>query len=275
MSRIADKIRAYVNDYSVSEHYGEWGILRPDQRRQIRELCDTCDMFEKTADEFAHKQNQLKGQEKFFEALKADIAAADKYIVGVIQHDETQTGIDRAQGFIDKFAELADADASTKGKYVIEKEVKKNIETEVKIEPVITKTYLGEFILTAYCPCEICCGEYGKNRPVDENGKIVVYGSIGERLKQGVSIAVDPSVIPYGSKVEIEGHVYTAQDCGGAIKKNRVDVYFENHKEAWNFGEKQKDVFLIERNNGITDAMCCKSTRRNCVMCSDWMCCCC
>ncbi len=62
--------------------------------------------------------------EKFYEALKEDIAAADKYVVGVIQHDETQTGIDRAQGFIDKFTELADADASTKGKYVIEKEVK-------------------------------------------------------------------------------------------------------------------------------------------------------
>ena len=62
--------------------------------------------------------------EKFYEALKEDIAAADKYVVGVIQHDETQTGIDRAQGFIDKFVELADADAATKGKYVIEKEVK-------------------------------------------------------------------------------------------------------------------------------------------------------
>ncbi len=63
--------------------------------------------------------------EKFFEALKEDIAAAsDKYVVGVIQHDETQTGIDRAQGFIDKFNELAEADASTKGKFVIEKEVK-------------------------------------------------------------------------------------------------------------------------------------------------------
>ena len=34
--------------------------------------------------------------EKFFEAIKADIAASDKYVVGVIQHDETQTGIDRA-----------------------------------------------------------------------------------------------------------------------------------------------------------------------------------
>lgn len=63
--------------------------------------------------------------ENFFAAIKEDIAASDgSYVVGVIQHDETQTGIDRAGGFIDKFTELADADATTKGKYTIEKEVK-------------------------------------------------------------------------------------------------------------------------------------------------------
>lgn len=63
--------------------------------------------------------------EEFFKAIKDDIAASsDTYVVGVIQHDETQTGIDRAGGFEEKFKELADADASTKGKYKIEKEVK-------------------------------------------------------------------------------------------------------------------------------------------------------
>ena len=62
--------------------------------------------------------------EKFFEAIKEDVAAAEKFVVGVIQHDETQTGIDRAAGFIDKFKELADADAATAGKYVIEHEIK-------------------------------------------------------------------------------------------------------------------------------------------------------
>ena len=65
--------------------------------------------------------------EKLFEAIKADIAKAtaeDPYIVGIIQHDETQTGIDRAKGFEDKFKELADADETTKGKYKIEKEIK-------------------------------------------------------------------------------------------------------------------------------------------------------
>ncbi len=63
--------------------------------------------------------------EKFFEAVKADIAAAEgKYVVGIIQHDETQTGIDRAGGFEAKFKELADADTTTAGKYEIVKEVK-------------------------------------------------------------------------------------------------------------------------------------------------------
>ncbi|MBR5442536.1 MAG: substrate-binding domain-containing protein [Clostridia bacterium] len=63
--------------------------------------------------------------ERFFEQLKGEIKKYDgTYVVGVIQHDETQTGIDRAEGFINKFTELADADDETKGKYKIEKEVK-------------------------------------------------------------------------------------------------------------------------------------------------------
>ena len=63
--------------------------------------------------------------ENFFAAIKDEIAASkETYVVGIIQHDETQTGIDRAGGFEAKFKELADADASTKGKYTIEKEVK-------------------------------------------------------------------------------------------------------------------------------------------------------
>ncbi len=62
--------------------------------------------------------------EKFFAEQREDIAESGDYVLGVIQHDQTQTGIDRAQGFIEKFRELADADSSTAGKYRIETEVK-------------------------------------------------------------------------------------------------------------------------------------------------------
>lgn len=63
--------------------------------------------------------------EHFFDLLKTDIAASSGgYVIGVIQHDQTESGVDRAKGFIDKFTSLADNDAMTKGKYRIEKEVK-------------------------------------------------------------------------------------------------------------------------------------------------------
>lgn len=73
----------------------------------------------------SNKKAAALDAENFFKEIKEEIAKSkDSYVIGVIQHDETQTGIDRATGFIEKFTELADADATTKGKYKIEKEVK-------------------------------------------------------------------------------------------------------------------------------------------------------
>ena len=122
----------------------------------------------------------------------------------------------------------------------IEIETDKGVDTIQAIEPVS----LGNFKLTAYCPCEICCNEFAFDRPIDENGNEIVYGAIGERLKEGYSIAVDPNVIPYNSKVIINGNIYEAQDCGGAIKGNRIDVYFEDHQAALNFGVQYAEVYI-------------------------------
>ena len=104
---------------------------------------------------------------------------------------------------------------------------------------------LGIFKLTAYCSCGKCCGKWGENRPVDENGEEIVFGASGERLIEGVSVAVDPSVIPYGSTIEIDGPEYIAHDCGGAIKNNRIDVYFDDHQSAVEFGVREAEVFLL------------------------------
>lgn len=107
------------------------------------------------------------------------------------------------------------------------------------------KKSMGEFKLTAYCSCKKCCGKWALNRPKDENGKDIVYGSTGEILIAGQSIAVDPNVIPYGSELEINGQKYKAQDCGGAIKENRIDVYFDDHQSALEFGVQYAEVFLL------------------------------
>ena len=106
---------------------------------------------------------------------------------------------------------------------------------------------LGEFKLTAYCSCVKCCGFWAYGRPLDENGNDIVIGASGERLYQGVSIAVDPAVIPYDSKVYIDGKEYIAHDCGGAIKGNRIDVYFDNHKDALDFGVRYANVEVDEK----------------------------
>ncbi len=122
----------------------------------------------------------------------------------------------------------------------IEIESDKDGDTNQAVKPVS----LGNFKLTAYCSCSLCCGKWALNRPIDEYGNEIVYGSIGERLKEGYSIAVDPTVIPYRTEVIINGHTYKAQDCGGAIKGNRIDVYFEDHQAALNFGVQYAEVYI-------------------------------
>lgn len=123
---------------------------------------------------------------------------------------------------------------------IIEVEVGRIIETEIIVSP-IPLTDLGEFTLTAYCSCEICCGKWALNRP---NG--IVYTASGAIAQQGITIAVDPSIIAYGAVLYIEGiGIRIAQDCGGAIKQNRIDVYFDSHGDAWGFGRRTARVWEV------------------------------
>ena len=97
-----------------------------------------------------------------------------------------------------------------------------------------TQTYLGKFTLTAYCPCEICCG---KNDGITASGK---------KAQANHTVAVDKSLIPLGSKLLINGKTYYAEDVGGAIKGKRIDIFFDTHQEALQFGKTTGDVYLIE-----------------------------
>ncbi|GAA0816133.1 3D domain-containing protein [Clostridium tertium] len=60
------------------------------------------------------------------------------------------------------------------------------------------------------------------------------------------TIAVDPSVIPLGSKVHIEGYGYAiASDTGGAIKGNKIDLYMNSEAECLSFGRRTVTVTII------------------------------
>lgn len=92
---------------------------------------------------------------------------------------------------------------------------------------------LGTFKLTAYCPCYKCSEGYGART------------STGKTAQVGRTIAVDPRVIPYGSRVMINGHEYIAEDCGGAIKQKKIDIFFSSHAQAMAFGVQYAEVFLV------------------------------
>lgn len=92
---------------------------------------------------------------------------------------------------------------------------------------------LGTFHLTAYCACADCCGT--------ADG----ITATGTHATQGRTVAVDPDVIPLGSTVIINGHEFIAEDVGGLIEENKIDIYFDDHQEATNFGNKYAEVFVI------------------------------
>lgn len=73
-------------------------------------------------------------------------------------------------------------------------------------------TSIGQFKITYYWPGE------------DEYGSMT---ATGVTAKEGRTIAVDPTIIPYGTRVIINNHEYVAEDCGGAVKGKVIDIFVE------------------------------------------------
>jgi 3D (Asp-Asp-Asp) domain-containing protein len=88
---------------------------------------------------------------------------------------------------------------------------------------------------TAYEPGPRSCGKYATGRTA--SGLQAGYGVV----------AVDPRVIPLGTKLYVEGYGYAiAGDRGRAIKGNRIDLGFATVREALNFGTKSVIVHVLE-----------------------------
>ena len=112
-------------------------------------------------------------------------------------------------------------------------DVAKAVKPYVETVTLSTKESLGEFVITAYCPCEKCCGEYADG--------LTASGTVAT---EGRTCAVDPEVIPLGTEIEIDGVKYIAEDVGGAIKGNRIDICFNDHRSALQYGVKCKEVYV-------------------------------
>lgn len=110
--------------------------------------------------------------------------------------------------------------------------------TKQRVKAASTKVPGSRLVITvtatAYTPsCAGCSGitATGLNVKANPHAKV---------------IAVDPSVIPLGTKVHIEGFgVYTAADTGGAIKGKRIDILMATKHTALQFGRKQLKITIL------------------------------
>ena len=126
-------------------------------------------------------------------------------------------------------------------------------ETTIKNQPLMPPTeYLKTIDVkaTAYCLCKKCCGKSpsNPNYGVTASGLRIIPG---QEMKV---VASDPSVIPLGTNVYIEG-LYGAKDygyaivadTGSAIKNLKIDLYIDTHQMALNWGVKTVRVYILDK----------------------------
>jgi 3D (Asp-Asp-Asp) domain-containing protein len=138
----------------------------------------------------------------------------------------------------------------TQNEYIDSFLVKTETEIVVEKEPVyITevkeiekKTEWFYFVATGY----------SANDPLQGTNNIT---ATGKEIKKGM-IAVDPKVIPLGTEIEIKDiGFFIAEDTGGKIKGNRIDIYFETKEEAKIFGRQEIWVRMLGSNLQLVEAL--------------------
>jgi len=109
-----------------------------------------------------------------------------------------------------------------------------------------------ELLVTGYCNCGKCCGwrkkwfffgqpvyNYGKMKGMPKKVGVTASGTVAARG----TIAADPAVYSFGTKMQIPGYGSgTVQDIGGSIKGAHIDIWFPSHDEAVVWGARRIKV---------------------------------
>lgn len=109
-----------------------------------------------------------------------------------------------------------------------EMQAEKQVKQE-KVEKVVDKWEEVEMNVSAYCPCSKCCGVYADGITAN-----------GHKIKDGDCFIAAPKIYPFGTEMIIPGYnngkPVKVLDRGGAIKGNKLDLFFPTHKEALIWG---------------------------------------
>lgn len=112
------------------------------------------------------------------------------------------------------------------------REVESKIPTEVEQQPIPRVVYK----IKAYCPKSCCCGRFADG-----------ITASGYKIKPGDKLVAAPSFIPFGTMVDIPGYgEASVEDRGRLITSNMLEVYFDTHQEAVDWGVKYLAVRFEE-----------------------------
>lgn len=109
------------------------------------------------------------------------------------------------------------------------------IKTNAKKKHHETLISMGEFKITYYCSCGKCSNNWGTKT------------STGNYCKEGKTVAVDPDIIAYGTRILIDDREYVAEDCGSDVIGDHIDIYVEDHETVEKFGIEYKKIWLIKK----------------------------
>lgn len=188
--------------------------------------------------------NELTLQRKLTRRTK-ELSAWQAGAIGIVVlaslHSAATTAalLDAREHLADQAARLQQTeqarDAALKqlGTVVLQAEVDKQARAEqaAAYEAVGAYRYIGECVITSYCPCEECCGQWADG-----------LTSTGLLAGPGI-VAVDPDVIPLGSTVVIDGQRYLAADTG--ITGMAIDICMTDHQTAEAYGVQTQEVWVV------------------------------
>ena len=99
---------------------------------------------------------------------------------------------------------------------------------------------LGKVWATAYCPCSQCCGPYANG--ITASGKTA-------RAKHTIAVDAYNPIVPMGTKVVIEGTVYTVEDTGDLNRYgNDFDIFYAKHEQTGQWGRRHVEAYIAEGN---------------------------
>jgi len=194
--------------------------------------------------------------------MKIQITRVNRQVLNVVQEivfeTEVRKNSDMAEGSENVVQEGAQGEKAITTEVVYEdgKEVdRKIIEEKVQKNPikkivdigtlgVLRPSRGGEVLYTEMMSFSSTAYSADRGDATDRTAS----GTKCRRDPNGYStVAVDPRVIPLGTKLYIEGYgLAIAEDTGGAIKGNKIDVYFNTYGEMMNWGRKRVNVYIVK-----------------------------